>query len=59
MEERKQENLADPLLYQRLYLHLFNAVTDAVGALDRGWPEAARALLIRAQQDCEEQYIAG
>ena len=41
--------------YQKLYTILFNACTDAVEAMDFG---TARTLLVRAQQEAEEQYIS-
>jgi hypothetical protein len=52
MEETEQ-------IYQGMYLHLFNVVTDALAALERGQTEKAKALLIQAQQDCEELYMRG
>lgn len=44
--------------YQALYLHLFNAVTDALRVMDENDCPCAYALLIRGQQECEEIYIA-
>ena len=44
--------------YQKLYTLLFNACTDAVEAMDRLDFGTAKALLIAAQQQAEEQYIA-
>lgn len=38
----------------REYTTLFNAVTDAIEAL-----EAVRSALIAAQQEAEEHYISG
>lgn len=35
------------------YFALFNAITDAIRALD-----ALRASLVKAQQDAEESYIS-
>ena len=46
-------------MFKKMYLLLFNRVTDAIEALARGETEEARALLIRAQQACEEIYIEG
>lgn len=43
--------------YESLYHKLFNACTDAVALLAEGKTAAAQALLITAQQDCEEMYI--
>ena len=45
--------------YQKLYFHLFNAVTDALQAIEQqNYGQAAR-LLIAAQQETEEMYMAG
>ena len=41
----------------RLYFTLFHAITDAVRLLDAGASARARQVLIRAQQQAEEQYI--
>lgn len=46
-------------MLKRMYLLLFNRITDALEALDRGDAEQARAILIRAQQDAENLYIEG
>ena len=43
--------------YKKLYLTLFNALTDAIDCLDRQDSEAARAILIQAQQQAEELYL--
>ena len=43
--------------YQKLYLHLFNAVTDALKELSQMNFGKAEADLIAAQQECEELYI--
>lgn len=45
--------------YKRPYTILFNAVTDALAALDRGDSVKAQTLLVQAQQDAEEAYICG
>ena len=42
-----------------MYLLLFNRITDALHALERGDAAKARILLIRAQQDAEDLYIEG
>jgi len=42
---------------QKLYTLLFNAVTDAVRELENLNVGAAKALLIAAQQQAEEQYL--
>ncbi len=44
-------------MFKKMYLHLFNRVTDALRALEAGDPAQARAFLIAAQQDCEELYL--
>jgi len=43
--------------YKRLYLSLFNAVTDAVEAIQQGELQRAEKLLISAQQKTEEIYM--
>ena len=42
--------------YKKMYLHLFNAVTDAIECLPLR-PEAVKDLLVQTQQECEEMYI--
>ena len=44
-------------MFQRLYFFLFNWITDALKALERGDAVHARAILVRAQQEAEELYI--
>ena len=44
-------------LYQTLYHLVFNAVTDAIRALDDDDTAAARDILIRAQRDAERRYL--
>ena len=46
-------------MFKQMYLLLFNRITDAIEALQRGDIEEARTILIRAQQDSEELYIEG
>lgn len=46
------------MLYEELYHLLFNAATDALRAMERENFGQARDLLIRAQQACEEHYMA-
>ena len=46
-------------MFKKLYLHLFNRVTDALKALEAGDPQRAQALLIAAQQECEALYLDG
>ena len=43
--------------YQSLYTLLFNAVTDAVEAMEQLNFGQAKDILVRAQQQAEEQYI--
>lgn len=43
--------------YKKLYLHLFNAITDALQALDSLECDLAKDELKAAQQWCEEAYI--
>ena len=45
--------------YQKLYLLMFNAVTDAVELLDMDCAPTAREILIDAQKTAEEIYICG
>lgn len=47
------------MLWKRMYLLLFNRVTDALEALGRGERDKAATILIRAQQDCEALYLDG
>ena len=46
-------------MFKKMYLLLFRHITDAIEALDRGDSEQAKSILIRAQQEAEELYIAG
>ena len=43
--------------YERLYFHLFGAIANAIEALQRRDYGTAETLLIRAQQEAEEQYL--
>ena len=43
--------------YQRMYLLLFNAVTDALEQLERGEADTAAETLRLAQCSCEEIYM--
>ena len=45
-------------MYEELYHLLFNAATDALRAMEQENFGQARDLLIRAQQACEERYMA-
>ncbi|MBQ3355604.1 MAG: hypothetical protein IJG45_00630 [Oscillospiraceae bacterium] len=44
--------------YEKLYHDLFNAITDALDAIEAGSILCAKSLLIRAQQAAEETYLA-
>ncbi len=44
--------------YASLYHFLFNAITDALGHLETDAPETARNILIHAQMEAEERYLA-
>ena len=46
-------------MIKKMHLHLFNLVTDAIEALERGDTSRARSILIRAQRDAEELYVEG
>ena len=46
-------------MFKRMYLLLFNRITDAIEAIERGDSRLARTILIRAQQDTEALYIEG
>lgn len=43
-------------MYKKMYLTLFNAITDALEHIDAGSPAAK--ILIAAQQKAEEIYIS-
>lgn len=44
--------------YRKLYTSLFNTVTVAIELLQRDYPDTARMMLIKAQQQAEELYIS-
>ena len=46
-------------MFKRMYLLLFNRISDALEMLERGDTARARTVLIRAQQDAEELYMEG
>lgn len=46
-------------MFKQMYLLLFNRITDAIEALQRGDREEARTILICAQQEAEELFIEG
>lgn len=43
--------------FPEYYVKLFNAVTDAIAALDRQDYGEAKSLLVKAQRDAEDAYI--
>lgn len=44
-------------VYEKMYYHLFNAVTDALSALERRNYGQAEGILKTAQQKSEEIYL--
>ncbi|MBQ3355582.1 MAG: hypothetical protein IJG45_00495 [Oscillospiraceae bacterium] len=44
--------------YEKMYYRFYNAITDALEYLEAGELQTARFLLIRAQQEAEELYLA-
>lgn len=46
-------------MYKKMYLKLFNAVTDALEAMEWRNYGQAEDLLKRGQQEAEELYLAG
>lgn len=45
-------------MYKKMYFRLFNAITDALGALEKGNIWDAKRLLMEAQCATEEMYIS-
>ena len=43
--------------YKKLYFYLFNAVTDALQAIEQQNYGQASAILMAAQQETEEMYL--
>ena len=43
--------------YQKMYLTLFNAITDALAQIEKQTYGDAKSTLIAAQQKAEEMYI--
>ena len=43
--------------YKKMYLHLFNALTDAIWAIDDEELTNARNILIAAQREVEDIYL--
>lgn len=48
---------AKMLLFQKMYFHLFNCVTDAIALLSSEKHIEAKERLERAQTECEELYV--
>ncbi len=46
-------------MYKKMYLELFNHVTDALEAMEQRNYGQAEDLLKRGQQEAEELYLAG
>ena len=44
-------------IYKRMYLRLFNAVTDAVAILEKAGEREARERLILGQRETERMFI--
>ena len=44
-------------IYKKMYLKLFNSVTDAINALRRADSAEAKRLLTAAQRECEELFM--
>lgn len=44
-------------IYSELYYYLYNRITDAIAALETGDADAARAVLLEAQQRAEDRFI--
>ena len=50
--------MTDDADYKKMYLTLFNAVTEAIHQIDRQYYSRAKELLITAQQEAEEIFIS-
>ena len=46
-------------MYKKMYLRLFNAVSDSLTAMEQMNYGEARRLLMQAQQACEELFLDG
>ena len=47
----------EEMLYKKMYLSLFNGVTDALAVIDKQ-PKQAEKLLQQAQLNCEEIFVS-
>jgi hypothetical protein len=56
-ETKQKQEVTMTDLYKAMYCGLFNAITDALNALEQEDPKTAREVLIHAQQQAEELYI--
>ena len=56
---RRHEATTIAMDFKKLYFTLFNTLSDAVEHINTHDYEEARLLLIHAQQEAEECYIAG
>ncbi len=45
--------------YQKMYLTLFHAITDALEQINQSNYGLAESILVKAQQEAEEQYMEG
>ena len=54
-----QQIKEDVTVYQKMYYTLFNAITDALAAMEQQNYGQARALLVDAQQQSEELFMDG
>lgn len=48
----------DNITYKKMYLSLFNAVTDAISALEHFEAVDCLRILKKAQQDCEDIFAS-
>ena len=44
-------------MYKKMYVHLFNAITDALAYIEEQNFGIARELLMEAQRECEQIYM--
>ena len=44
--------------YKKSYYTMFNAATQAIDAIERGFNNAAKEILKEAQQKAEEEFIS-
>ena len=58
MKEQQMKGCDNMEVYEKMYFILFNAITNALEKLDHQNYGDAKELLIAAQQETEERYIA-